>query len=65
MTREQYIKILQRELDKLNKQIDMKIMEGVSYSKEAKEHKLLLRKMHQHTRKSFFNKIFSSLTLQF
>jgi hypothetical protein len=65
MTREQYIKILQREIDKLNKQIDLKIMEGENYAKEAREHKLLLRKMAQHTRKSFFNQLFSSLTLQF
>lgn len=65
MTREQYIKILQREIDKLNKQIDLKIIEGESYAKEAKEHKLLLRKMHQHKRKTFFNQLFSSLTLQF
>jgi hypothetical protein len=65
MTREQYIKILQRELESLNKRIDLKIMEGQSYAKEAKEHKMILRKMQQHKRKTFFNQLFSSLTLQF
>mgnify|MGYP003543843486 FL=1 len=65
MTREQYIKILQRELDRLNKQIDLKIMAGADYSKESKEHKIVIRKMQQHQRKTFFNQLFSSLTLQF
>lgn len=70
MTREQYIKILERELDKLNKQIDMKIISGEKYMNEAKEHKLLLRKMYQHSHKdspfkSFFTRIFSHSSLQF
>ncbi len=59
MTREQYIKILQRELAKLNREIDMKIMSGENYSKEAKEHKIVLFKIREHNRKTFFSKIFS------
>ncbi|OGI76334.1 hypothetical protein A3C57_00955 [Candidatus Nomurabacteria bacterium RIFCSPHIGHO2_02_FULL_33_12] len=69
MTREQYIRILQRELDKLNQEIDMKIISKESYSKESKEHKLLLKKIYQHTHKNslknFFMKIFTQRSLQF
>ncbi len=65
MTREQYIQILERELKRLNQAIDLKIMSGERYSKEAKEHKILLRKIAEHNRKSFFIKIFSSLKFQF
>lgn len=69
MTREQYIRILQRELDKLNQAIDMKIISGENYSKESKEHKLLLKKIYQHSVKSpfnnIFNRIFSHSSFQF
>ena len=54
MTRDQYIKILQKELARLNKQIDFKIMNGESYGRLAREHKLVLRKIHQHYHKSPF-----------
>lgn len=60
MTQEQYIKILERELARLNREIDLKIISGVNYSKEAGEHKLLLKKMRQHRiakRKSFFKSL--------
>ncbi len=62
MTREQYIKILQRELAKLNREIDMKILSGMNYSKEAKEHRAVLQKIREHNRKTFFNKIFSNFS---
>lgn len=63
MTREQYIKILQRELNKLNKEIDLRIISGEVYSKEAKEHKLILKKIRQHNRNTFINKIFASFLM--
>ncbi len=56
MNREQYIKIIERELQNINKRIDMKILQGVEYRKEARDHKILQRKMLQHSRKSFFSK---------
>jgi hypothetical protein len=69
MTREQYIQTLQRELQKLNKEIDMKIISGEKYVLQAKEHKLLLKRIYQHTGKnsvkSFFSKFFSPSSLQF
>jgi hypothetical protein len=69
MSREQYIKILQKELERINREIDMKIMSGEVYSKQSKEHKILLRKIHNHYHKSSFNglmnKLFTRPKLQF
>jgi hypothetical protein len=58
MSQTQYLKMLEREIQKINKKIDMKILEGEKYTKEAREHKLLLKKVHYHTRKSFFSRLF-------
>jgi len=52
MSQSQYLKMLEREIHKLNKQIDLKIIRGEDYKKEARNHKLLLRKVHYHARKS-------------
>ncbi len=64
MNREQYVKIIERELHNINKRIDMKILQGVEYRKEARDHKILQKKMRQHSRKSFFSK-FGSAVPQF
>lgn len=56
MNREQYIKIIERELQSLNKKIDMKILQGVEYKREARDHKILQKKMLQHSRKSIFSR---------
>ncbi len=69
MTREQYIKILEKELIRINKEIDMRIISGEKYARQASEHKLLLRKIHQHYHKNsfkdFFTKIFSNSKFQY
>ncbi len=36
------IKTIQSELERINQEIDMKILRGLSYKKEAKHHKFLL-----------------------
>lgn len=64
MNREQYIKIIERELQALNKRIDMKILQGLEYKKEARDHKILQKKMLQHSRKSIFSR-FSFAVPQF
>ncbi len=61
MTRQQYLKIIETEIHNVNKKIDIKILEGREYKREALEHKQLLRKIRQHTRRSFFNNFFSFL----
>ena len=57
MSQSQYIKMLEREIQKINKRIDLKILQGEAYSKEARDHKLLLRKVRYHTRQSFMQRI--------
>lgn len=45
MSQSQYLKMLERELHKVNRIIDAKILKGESYAKEARDHKLILRKV--------------------
>jgi glutamate mutase epsilon subunit len=61
MNREQYVKIIERELHNLNKRIDMKILQGIEYRKEAREHKMLQKKMIQHSKKSFFSRFVTAV----
>ncbi|MFA7191776.1 MAG: hypothetical protein WC089_00540 [Candidatus Paceibacterota bacterium] len=58
MSKEQYIKLIERELNNINKRIDMKILAGQEYHKEAQDHKLLRRKILQHSRRAYFNRFF-------
>ncbi len=61
MSKEQYLKIIAREIQNINKKIDMKILQGVDYSKEAREHKELLHKIRQHQRRGFLGNILNLL----
>jgi len=61
MTREQYIKIIERELHNINKKIDVKILQGVDYAREAREHKQLLHKIRQHSRRGILGRFLNSL----
>ena len=61
MSQSQYLKMLEREINRINRKIDLKILEGKNYVKEASEHKLLLKKVRYHTRRSFFSRFFPSL----
>jgi hypothetical protein len=45
MSQSQYLKMLEREIQKLNKKIDFKIMRGENYRREARDHRLMLRRM--------------------
>lgn len=58
MSQKQYLKMLEREMQKLNQKIDFKILRGEDYRKEARDHKLILRKIRFHTRRSFFQRLF-------
>ncbi len=57
MSQSQYLKMLEREIQRINNKIDMKILQGETYFKEARDHKLLLKKVRFHTRKSFTQKV--------
>jgi hypothetical protein len=53
MSQGQYLKMLEREIQKINKKIDQKILRGLPYSKEARDHRLLVQKVRFHTKRSF------------
>jgi hypothetical protein len=40
-------KKIDKEIKVINKKIDMKIIEGVSYKREARRHRLLLSMLHE------------------
>ncbi|MCX6757700.1 MAG: hypothetical protein NTZ44_02345 [Candidatus Nomurabacteria bacterium] len=61
MSKEQYLKIINKELQKVNKKIDVKIVKGEQYFREAREHKMLLRKARQFNGQGFFSRIFGGL----
>jgi hypothetical protein len=50
--------MLEKEIQKINQKIDLKILQGEAYFKEARDHKLLLKKVRYHTRRSFFSRLF-------
>ncbi len=56
MSQSQYLKMLEKEIQKVNKLIDQKILRGENYSKEARDHKLMIRRMRYHTKPSFWNR---------
>ncbi len=45
--------MLEKEIHKINKVIDAKIMKGQDYRREARDHKLMVRRMNYHTRRTF------------
>jgi len=52
MSQSQYLKMLEREINKINKQIDLKILKGLDYRREARNHKLLLKRVRYHTQRT-------------
>ena len=69
MSQREYLKIVERELQRINKVIDLKILRGEDYSREARDHKLLLKKVRYNNRQNFFKnlarKIFPSFATPF
>ena len=57
MSQSQYLKMLEREIQKINKKIDLKIFQGKDYKKEARDHKLLLKKVRYNTKTSLANRL--------
>ena len=45
MRKHQTIKTIRRELDKLNQEIDLRIIRGMSYAREARRHKFLIMQL--------------------
>ena len=57
MSQTQYLKMLEREIQKINKKIDLKILQGEAYFKEARDHKLLLKKVRYKTKGSLAQRL--------
>ncbi len=49
--------MLEKEIRKINNKIDLKILQGETYFKEARDHKLLLKKVRYHTRRTLAQKM--------
>jgi len=67
MSQTQYLKMLEREINKINRIIDYKIIHREDYSKEARDHRLMLKKVRYITnsRRSFFQRLFNAPSFQF
>ncbi len=65
MSREQYVKVLERQLEKLNREIDLKVISGQNYATEARAHAELRKRMRQHKQATFFNQVMQAFTLQY
>lgn len=65
MSQTQYLKTIEKEIQRLNKIIDQKILRGEMYTREARDHKLLLQKVRYHSRKNFFRTFFPTFTAAF
>ena len=50
--------MLEKEIQKINKKIDLKILQGEAYFKEARDHKLLLQKVRYHSSRNILSKFF-------
>lgn len=65
MSHEQYITILRQELQKVNEEIDFKIIRGEMYSSQAHKHRMLLQRMRKHAKKNFADRLFGALNSMF
>lgn len=54
MSKNTFVKVIEKEVEKLNKVIDQKIIKGLSYKHEAIRHKYLLSQLSSAKRMSFF-----------
>lgn len=63
MTRQQLTNILERKIAMLNRLIDARIVAGIPYPDEAREHKMLLSQLRKIRAYSFFNRSLSFLHL--
>lgn len=57
MSSHEYKKVLARKLDRLNKAIDYKILNGMSYADDSRQHKTLLRELQKQSSRGLFQKL--------
>ncbi len=65
MTQQTLERTLKRQLDSLNEIIDRKIVRGLSYKREAQQHKFILTKLSnlRRSRMNWMMRSFSTLSL--
>ncbi len=59
MSQKQYFRTIEKEIQRINRIIDLKIVRGEEYGREARDHKLLLKKIRYQNRRSFLKRLFS------
>jgi len=58
MSKQQVIKTLRHEIAGVNKEIDLRIIKGMSYRREALRHKMLTAQLHRLARReSIFGRV--------
>jgi len=62
MSKHEYLKALNSEIQKLNTVIDTKIMHETDYKREARRHKELLRQIRREERSRTVFKLFSTFS---
>ena len=50
--------MLEKEIQKINKVIDLKIMRGEDYRREARDHKLMIRRMRYYNQPTLLRRFF-------
>ena len=63
MSRKQLLSSVAHELTRINKQIDYKIVKGLSYERDALRHKMLLAQLTRAGHRERFSRIFGFLSL--
>ncbi len=58
MSKHQVIRTLRHEISRLNREIDMRIIRGLSYRRESLRHKMLTSQLQRLTRQSMFGRVF-------
>lgn len=62
MSRKQLFNTMSREISRLNREIDMKIVRGTSYRHDALRHKTLLSQISRNTQRDKLSRAFSFLS---
>lgn len=64
MSPQQYHRAVEKQLKKLNEEIDSKIVRGESYSRESRLHKMLREKIKRARTPGFFNRLCGQLFIK-
>ncbi len=63
MKYKEYAQRIEAEIDSINLSIDEKILRGLSYAREARRHKALIKQMRRERHYPILNRVFSYVSL--